>query len=113
MRTTALIVAIVSLAGCANTGPVPIGKDAYTVSVRVPFSGPSGAKGDALKEANTFCISQGKRMLLQTQNSYECALHGGCGEAETTFLCLNENDPRYTAAYQVRKDNGVTAIENK
>jgi len=52
-------------------------------------------------------------MLLQTQKSYECALHGGCGEAEITFLCLNENDPRYTAAYQVRKDNGVTAIENK
>ncbi len=113
MRITALIIMTVILAACANTGPVPIGQDAYTVSVRVPFSGPSGAKGEALKEANTFCISQGKRMLLQTQSSYECALHGGCGEAEIAFLCLNENDPRYTAPYQMRKDNGVTTIENR
>ncbi|MEX3635336.1 hypothetical protein [Paraburkholderia sp. BR14320] len=114
MRNTAVLaIATIFLAACADTGPVPIGQDAYTVSVRVPFSGPSGAKGDALKEANTFCVSQGKRLLLQTQNSYECALHGGCGEAEITFLCLNENDPRYQANYQMRKDNGVTTIENK
>ena len=113
MRNAAVLIAVATLAACANTGPVPIGKDAYTISVRVPFSGPSGAKGDALKEANTFCTSQSKRVLLQTQNSYECALHGGCGEAEITFLCLDDSDPRYTAQYQLRKDNGVSTIEVK
>lgn len=108
-----LLLAAFALAGCANTGPISTGKDSYTVSVRVPFSGPSGAKGDALKDANSFCQSQGKRMLLQSQNSSECVLHGGCGEAEINFLCLNENDPRYMAAPQMRKDNGVTTLEIK
>lgn len=111
MRITLVLTLLITLVGCANTGPIPIGKDAYTVSVRVPFSGPSGAKGDALREANTFCASQSKRVLLQTQNSYECALHGGCGEAEITFLCLDESDPRYTAQFKLRKDNGVSTIE--
>lgn len=97
MRIAAVVTILAALVACANTGPVQIGKDTYTISVRVPFSGPSGAKGEAFKEANTFCEAQNKRVLLQTQNSYECALHGGCGEAEITFLCLDESDPRYTA----------------
>jgi len=112
MRLKLLLMALV-LTGCANTGPISTGKDSYTVSVRVPFSGPSGAKGDALKDANSFCQSQAKRMLLQSQNSSECALHGGCGEAEINFLCLSENDPRYLAAPQMRKDNGITTLEIK
>jgi len=110
MRPQLCAIAVVLLAGCADTGPMKIGKDTYTISVRVPFSGPSGAKGEALKEANAFCTSKSKSVLLQNENSYECALHGGCGEAEITFLCLDESDPRYTAAH-LRKDNGVTTIE--
>lgn len=106
-----LILATVALAGCANTGPISTGKDSYVVSVRVPFSGQSGAKGDALRDANSFCQSMGKRMLLQNQNSSECALHGGCGEAEVNFLCLNESDSRYKEAPVMRKDNGVTTLE--
>jgi hypothetical protein len=102
---------VCAIAACANTGPVQIGKDMYTISVRVALSGPSGAKGDALKEANSYCASQNKRVLLQNENSYECALHGGCGEAEITFLCLEESDPRYAAQSQMRKDNGVTTLE--
>lgn len=83
------------LSACANTGPMNVGKDTYTTSVRVPFSGPSGAKGEALRGANEFCLSQGKRVLLKNQTSYECALHGGCGEAQITFMCLDEDDSRY------------------
>jgi len=113
MKTAYVVLGVALLTSCANTGAIKIGKDQYVVSVRVPFSGPSGAKGDALKEATAFCSSQNKQMLLQTENSYECALHGGCGEAEITFLCLDENDPRYTAQRQMRKDSGVTTIENR
>jgi len=113
MRTILILSLLTILVGCANTGPIQIGKDAYTVSVRVPLSGPSGAKGDALREASAFCISQKKQILLQSENSYECALHGGCGEAEITFLCLDENDPRYKIPFQMRKDSGVSTIEVK
>jgi hypothetical protein len=100
------------LTACADTGVMKIGKDMYTVSVRVPLSGPSGAKGQALKEAVAYCASQKRQMLLDHENAYECALHGGCGEAEITFLCLTEDDPRYNAHDQMRRDNGATTIEN-
>ncbi len=100
------------LAGCATTAPLKVGKDTYTISSRVPFAGPTGAIGDALGKANTFCASQNKEVQLLTQNSSECALHGGCGQAEVTFLCLSESDPRYSAT-QMRKDNGVNTIEVK
>jgi hypothetical protein len=98
VRLTALAV-LLTLAACADTGPLSIGKDAYSISVRVPFSGPAGAKGQALQEASTFCASQGKQVLLEQENASECALHGGCGEAEIHFLCLKPDDPRYTAPH--------------
>jgi len=85
------------IAGCTDTGPQKIGKDTYTISVRVPLGGPSSAKGQALQEANAFCAKENREVLLDHENSYECALHGGCGEAEITFLCLTDDDPRYNA----------------
>jgi hypothetical protein len=100
------------LAACADTGPMMVGKDTYSISVRVPFSGPSGAKGQALQEANAFCAKQNKLVLLDHENSYECALHGGCGEAEITFLCLAADDPRYNTPHQLRKDDGVLTTES-
>jgi len=90
-----LVSLLLTLSGCADTGPLQVGRDTYSISVRVPLSGPSGAKGQALQEANAFCVKQGRKVLLQNESSYECALHGGCGEAEITFLCLKEDDPRY------------------
>ena len=112
MNRLLLPIIVAALCGCADTGAQKIGKDTYTISVRVPFSGPSGAKGQALKEANQFCASLHREMLLDSENSYECVLHGGCGEAEIHFLCLTEDDPRYVAAH-LQKDNGVTTIENR
>jgi hypothetical protein len=66
------------------------------ISTRVPFGGPASAKGEALQEANAFCESKEREMLLQHTQSSECALHGGCGEAEIEFYCLMPNDPQYT-----------------
>jgi len=76
----AVILVTAGLMACADTGPMKIGKDLYSISVRVPFSGPSGAKGQALQEANAFCAKQNRVVLLDHENSYECALHGGCGD---------------------------------
>ena len=108
---TALAITTGGLVACAGTGPMQIGKDTYTISVRVPLSGPSGAKDQALQEANAFCAKQNRQVLLDHENSYECALCGGCGEAEITFLCLAADDPRYIAPHQLRKDNGVLTTE--
>ena len=96
MKWIAFALGVLVLAGCADTGPMKVGKDMYTISTRVALSGPAGAKGEALKEANQYCASQQKQVLLQSETSHECALHGGCGEAEIAFMCLDENDPRYS-----------------
>lgn len=82
------------LAGCTNTGAIKIGPDTYTVSTRVPFGGPASAKGEALQEANAYCTSQRREILLQRVQASECALHGGCGEAEIVFYCLAPGDPQ-------------------
>ena len=95
MKILLLVLLIPLLSSCANSGPQPVGKDTFIVSVRVPFSGQSGAKAEALTTANKHCGQIGKKLLLERINSGECALHGGCGEAEITYLCLDENDPRF------------------
>ena len=98
MKIPPICAIVLLLSACADSGPQMIGKDTYMESVRVPFSGPSGAKAEAMQSALRFCASQGKQLMLDSINSYECALHGGCGEAEIMFFCLKEDDPRYQAA---------------
>jgi hypothetical protein len=83
-----------ALSACTDTGPIKVGPDTYTISTRVPFGGPPSAKGQALEEASTFCQSQQRDMLLDHVQSSECALHGGCGEAEIYFYCLSSDDPQ-------------------
>jgi hypothetical protein len=105
---TYTFLAVLVLTGCADTGPMKVGKDSYSISVRVPFSGPAGAKGQALQEASTFCAGQSKEVLLDHETSSECALHGGCGEAEITFLCLKADDARYITPSHERRDTSAT-----
>jgi hypothetical protein len=102
MKRFSIVAAAMLMAACADTGPMKVGKDTYTISTRVAFDGPAGAKGEAIKEANQYCGSLHKQVLLQNETSHECALHGGCGEAEITFMCLDENDPRYSAQSPIR-----------
>jgi hypothetical protein len=86
------------LAGCATSGAQLIGPATYVVSARVPFTGETGAKADALTSATRQCAMSGTSLLVKTMTSSECALHGGCGEAQVTFMCLDKSDPRYVAA---------------
>jgi hypothetical protein len=98
MKVLIVLVATFSLAACATSGVQQTGRDTYSVSSRAPFSGPARAKGDALKDANAYCTKLGKHIQVVSQNSNECMLHGGCGEAEVVFMCLGEDDPRYSGA---------------
>ena len=103
MRVVIACAIILLLSACSNSGPLQIGKDTYMESVRVSFSGPAGAKSEALQTAAGFCAKQGKQIMLNHMTSGGCMLHGGCGEAEITFYCLNENDPRFQST-QTRTD---------
>lgn len=88
-------VALFSVAACATTGVQMIGADTFLTSARVPFNGESGAKAKVLQSAAASCRADGKMMKLVSLTSHECALHGGCGEAEATFMCLAGDDPRF------------------
>lgn len=92
MKQAILISALLALAGCATTAPVRTAGGAWMVSARVPFSGQSGALNQALGEASTFCASQGDVVKLVSNTSQECALHGGCGEAQITFICAKSSN---------------------
>ncbi|HEX4025052.1 MAG TPA: hypothetical protein VHX52_10180 [Steroidobacteraceae bacterium] len=76
------------LAACAT---VPVQTTAWTwmISAQVPFSGPTGALNQAIIKANNFCASQraGRVAKLVSNTTKECMLHGGCGEAQITFIC--------------------------
>jgi S1-C subfamily serine protease len=93
-RIFAQFLMLSALFGCTDSGPIKTGPDSYTISIRVPFGGPASASGNALKEANVFCESNGKEILVDHVQSSECALHGGCGEAQIFFYCLASGDPQ-------------------
>lgn len=82
-----IMILAIALVGCATTVPVQTGKDTYMVSARVPFSGESGALQQALSDGSAFCQAQGKHLKLISNSTHECALHGGCGEAQVIFAC--------------------------
>jgi hypothetical protein len=90
MRQGILLGVLMALGGCTSTAPERTADGAWMVSARVPLSGQSGALNKALGEANTFCGSQGKVVKLVSNTTQECALHGGCGEAQITFTCEKE-----------------------
>jgi len=87
MKQVVLIGVLLIATACTTTAPVRTAEGTWMVSARVPFSGQSGALDQALGEANTFCASQGRVVKLVTNTLQECALHGGCGEAQITFTC--------------------------
>jgi hypothetical protein len=85
IRAVVLLISLAILAGCVTTKPVQTANGTYMISARVPFSGQSGAKAQALREAASFCGT--RTVQLVSDNSQECALHGGCGEAQIEFRC--------------------------
>ncbi len=86
MRTLLLISAF-ALAACASTDPVRTAGGTYMVSNRVALGGEAGALNAAIDHAGNFCAKQNKTVTLVAQTVRECALRGGCGEAQITFRC--------------------------
>jgi hypothetical protein len=63
MAKLSLSIAALLLAGCANTGIVPMDKGTYLIAKKSPqvgFGPPIGIKGEAYTEANEFCAKEGK-----------------------------------------------------
>lgn len=80
----------IALLGCStSTGVVPIGDNAYYVSIRAPqvsFGPPVTQKADAYKEANDYCASLGLAME-QVEVKEVNQVFGRHGSAQLTFKC--------------------------
>ena len=84
--------------------PKSIGRDTYMIeTMGTLMTSPS------VNAASSFCGKQGKNLQLLTTNSSGL---GPGARSSVTFMCLSDDDPRYKAAV-MRRDNGVTTIENR
>ena len=87
---------VILLTGCAsNSGVVPIGPDTFMVSRQAAtgLSGSGTLKAEALQEANQYCLSQKKKLLVvNTAEAQPPYVFGNFPKAEVQFMCLDAND---------------------
>jgi hypothetical protein len=95
MRIIALQLGMaLAIAGCANSGPVQIGRDTYMVANTGAWSWSSGAslKADLYQQANVFCASKGKELMPENTTSNNGSF-SDFAHAELQFQCLSAGDP--------------------
>lgn len=88
-----ILIATSLVAGCASSGPVPMGRDTYMLSSTGAWSWSSGGglKGDLFREADAFCKSQGKQLMPVNTASRDGSF-SQFAQAEIQFRCLAEGD---------------------
>lgn len=110
-KFTAIAIAAIALGGCASTAPVKIGADTYYSSKTNTagiFGDVSAVAGQLMAEGNEFCAQQGKQFELVTDQTTPNIPGVRLGGASITFRCVAQaSNP------VMRKDNGVTTIENR
>lgn len=112
---SAALIALFFIGCAANTGVVQIGKDAYMVSRQAAsgFSGSGTLKAEAFREANKFCINQGKSLqVINTSEAQPPYVFGNFPKAEVQFMCLNTNDPELNRP-KLRKEADTVIEINK
>ena len=113
MKSIITIIALLFLVGCAaNSGIVPIGQDTFMVSRQAAtgFPGLGNLKADAFREANQYCVNQGRSLqVVHTSESNPPYILGNYPKVEIQFMCLNANDPELNRP-KLRKDSD-TVIE--
>ena len=90
----AILIATSVVAGCASSGPAPMGRDTYMLSSTGAWSWSSGGalKGDLFREADALCKSQGKQLMPVNTASRDGSF-SQFAQAEIQFRCLAEGDP--------------------
>jgi hypothetical protein len=79
--------------GCATSDVAPMGGNAYMITRHVwGFTGTAPIKAELLKDADDYCRSQGK-VLLVTKIIETGLKFGGEPTAEVYFRALDPNDP--------------------
>ena len=110
-----LLFGLLILSGCAsNSGVVLIGPDTFMVSRQAAtgFSGLGTLKADAFREANEYCISQGKYIrVVNTTESLPPYVFGNFPRAEIQFMCLDEKDFELTRPKMEKAPDTVIKVK--
>jgi hypothetical protein len=87
-KVLSVLLFAVPLAGCISSGPMSVGPDTYMISDRAPpiAGGAMAAETNAVTEANAYCQSLGRQMVLQSDQN-------GVTNSRIVFRCLLPGDP--------------------
>src|SRR5476649_1060658 len=97
----ALVIATVALTGCATSGVSPLGQNSYMITRHVyGFSGTSSIKAELLQNADDYCKSRGK-VLLVTKTVEIPLAFGREASAEVYFKALDPSDPELKQPHTV------------
>jgi hypothetical protein len=104
MKSKILILVSASVIGCANSGVVPTGPDAYMIA-KSEWGFTSGAVHEArlLREASEYCKSIGKQILATSTNNNDVTF-GKTPAAEVHFRCLPTSGAEPSPAEVQRKE---------
>jgi hypothetical protein len=95
--------------GCTrSSGVLPMGPDTFTITAHSPNQSDSTKK--ALKEAQDYCRSVGKEIIV-TNTSMSGDGLGGYG-FNATFRCLSPDDPEYVRPIYKKPADIDIKIEN-
>jgi len=90
MKTTMTLIALFTLLGCASSGVVQTGANAYTLA-KSEWGFTSGAVHAArlTQEAAEFCSAKGKQINVVSKSSNDVQL-GKTPAAEVNFQCVDK-----------------------
>jgi hypothetical protein len=113
MRIIWVIAAAATLGACASSSEViPSGKDSYMVIGSANGGMMAGhSMLEATKTANAYCAKLQKVMIIRHTETGGNAGFGG-EHSNLIFSCVSEDDPEYKRP-NLRKDNGVTTVEQR
>jgi len=101
--TIPILIAAIALIGCATSGVAPLGQNSYMITRHVwGFTGPSPIKAELLQEADDYCKSHGK-VLLVTKTVEIGLKFGGEPAAEVYFKALDPNDPELKQPHTIEE----------
>lgn len=92
MKNLCFIIPFVLLSACAtSSGIVSIGGDTYMVSRSEKGFNTTGSrvKADALREANDFCLSSGKKIEIVKTTQLDMKPFRSDSQAEIEFRCVD------------------------
>jgi hypothetical protein len=106
-KTLAALALSDTLGACVSTSEiVPVGPDSYMVSSSTSGSALLAGRAPIVsaKEANKYCASQGRHMVIRRTDSAVIGL--GNGTNALVFSCVTDTDPEYQRP-NLRKDPNV------